>query len=149
MLLTVRMEQWRVHRLARSVPSDQRTPQSTSGSRECTVAQQSLGQFLADDCLGGSFQDIKTKNTDKIGSTFGPFGPFGPFGSYQWRQCRGSWALVASVGLSVATGPELHTEAVLRPDLSVPSVPSVTSVATSGASVVGRGRWWRRWRCQW
>ena len=53
MLLTVRMEQWRVHRLARSVPSNQRTPESTSDSRLFTVAQQYPGQFLADDCWEG------------------------------------------------------------------------------------------------
>ena len=51
MLLTVRTEQWRVHRLARNVPSNQRTPQSTSDSYEFTVDKVFLGQFLAENCL--------------------------------------------------------------------------------------------------
>ena len=45
MLLTVRTEQWRVHRLARNVPSNQRTPQSTSDSYEFTVDKVFLGQL--------------------------------------------------------------------------------------------------------
>ena len=33
MLLVVRTEQWRVHHLARSIPSNQRTPETTCQSR--------------------------------------------------------------------------------------------------------------------
>lgn len=58
MLLTVRTEQWRVHRLARNVPSNQRTPQSTSDSYEFTVGQVFLGQFLAENCLEGVSQEV-------------------------------------------------------------------------------------------
>ena len=66
MLLTVRIEQWRVHRLARSVPSNQRTPESTSDSYESTVGQVFLGQFLAENCLEGVSSILKPKTPTKL-----------------------------------------------------------------------------------
>ena len=71
MLLAVRMEQWRLHRLARrSVSSNQRTPQCTSDSR----SHNSLPDSFWLTATWREFPGHKNENTDKIGSIVGrPF----------------------------------------------------------------------------
>ena len=73
MPLAVRTEQWRVHHLARSIPPNQRTPQTTCQSRSHDGCPDTFRQPRASAYL----MRFNNDKIDKIGSTFGSLGAGG------------------------------------------------------------------------
>ena len=93
MLLVVRTEQWRVHHLARGIPSNQRTPQTTCQSRSHDGQPDAFRSlFVICELLR-----FNNKKIGRIGATGeGPTGPHAPSCAKLGRATALGWVVELS-----------------------------------------------------